>query len=141
MRLFPRFVYAALLAAAWFCAAPCVAAQDFTLTLTGDSIITQRLAVYQRDARFLAAVSAVREGDAAFEFEVRDNGPGIPSEYHEVVFEMFRTLRPRDEIEGSGIGLALVKKTIENHGGDVRVESPGDGGLRVMFTWPKKLSW
>lgn len=42
------------------------AAQDFSLTLTGDSIITQRLSIYQPDPRFMAAVNAVREGDAAF---------------------------------------------------------------------------
>lgn len=66
MRLLLRLLYTALLVAAWLCAAPCGAAQEFTLTLTGDSIITQRLRVYARDARFMAAVNAVREGDAAF---------------------------------------------------------------------------
>lgn len=44
----------------------CARAQDFAVTLTGDSIITQRLSVYQRDARFIEAVNAVRDGDVAF---------------------------------------------------------------------------
>ena len=66
MRLLARLRTAAALAGALLCATPGAAAQDFTLTLTGDSIITQRLSVYQRDPKFMAAVNAVREGDAAF---------------------------------------------------------------------------
>ena len=82
-------------------------------------------------------VSAVRAGDHA-EVTVADDGPGIPPEFHERVFRMFQTLRPRDEVEGSGAGLAIVKKTVETFGGQVRVESDGRGA-RMVFTWP--LSW
>ena len=49
---------------------------------------------------------------------------------------MFQTLRPRDEIEGSGIGLALVKKSIESVGGRVKLESNGLNGCTFRFTWP-----
>lgn len=66
MRLLTRVVVAALLAPALPCMVPRGIAQEFTLTLTGDSIITQRLSVYQRDVKFMAAVNAVRDGDAAF---------------------------------------------------------------------------
>ena len=69
------------------------------------------------------------------EFTVRDDGPGISDDYHERVFRMFQTLKPRDETEGSGIGLAVVKKVVERQGGQVTIESRGRGAT-FRFTWP-----
>ena len=66
---------------------------------------------------------------------VSDDGPGIPTEFHTRVFAMFQTLRPRDELEGSGMGLTFVKKTVELYGGEVGVESHGRG-TTVAFDWP-----
>jgi PAS domain S-box-containing protein len=75
-----------------------------------------------------------------FEFTVRDDGPGIPPEHQKRVFGMFQTLKPRDELEGSGIGLALVKKAVESQGGSVTVESDGVFGCTFRFTWPSSFS-
>ncbi len=77
-----------------------------------------------------------RDRDRHVEFFVRDDGPGIPPQYQAKAFEMFQTLRPRDEVEGSGMGLALVKRLVEFHGGTVQIESVGRG-TTVRFTWPK----
>jgi len=74
-----------------------------------------------------------------YEFSVTDDGPGIPPEYHERVFIMFQTLRPRDEVEGSGMGLALVKKIVETYGGSIRIVSDGVRGTSICFTWPIKI--
>jgi signal transduction histidine kinase len=74
-----------------------------------------------------------------YAFSVTDDGPGIPRQYHERVFGMFQTLRPRDEVEGSGMGLALVKKIVENYGGKVSIESDGILGCCITFTWPTKI--
>jgi len=71
-----------------------------------------------------------------FEFEVKDDGPGIPPEHQQRVFAMFQTLKPRDEIEGSGIGLALVKKAVESVGGTITLKSNGQQGCAFCFTWP-----
>lgn len=66
---------------------------------------------------------------------VRDNGIGIESQYHERVFGLFDQLDPK--AEGSGIGLALVKRIIEAHGGRIWVESRGSGhGSTFCFTIP-----
>ncbi len=69
---------------------------------------------------------------------VSDDGPGIPPEYHERVFRMFQTLRPRYEGSGSGIGLAIVKKLVESHGGYVQIRSGAGPGTTIGFTWPKR---
>jgi len=71
------------------------------------------------------------------EFTVTDDGPGIPERFRERVFGMFQTLKPRDEVEGSGMGLAIVKKLIEIQGGKIWLtEGQAGQGLSVHFTWP-----
>ncbi len=80
-------------------------------------------------------ISAAHKGDCV-EVSVADDGPGIPHEFHERVFRMFQTLRPRDEIEGSGMGLAIVKKLIEAHAGRLALESAPGEGTTIVFTWP-----
>ena len=69
-------------------------------------------------------------------FSVSDDGPGIAPAFHQRIFQMFQTLKPRDQIEGSGMGLALVKKTVETHGGTIELESTEDHGALFRFTWP-----
>jgi two-component system, LuxR family, sensor kinase FixL len=71
------------------------------------------------------------------EFFVRDDGPGIAQDYHEQIFRMFTTLKPRDAVEGSGMGLALVKKIVEGRGGAVVLESAEGRGSTFRFTWPR----
>jgi PAS domain S-box-containing protein len=78
------------------------------------------------------------EQEQAWVFRVKDNGPGIDVKYHEKIFRMFQTLAPRDELESAGIGLAVVKKIVEIHGGKVWVESKTDDGCTFMFTLPKQ---
>ncbi len=73
-----------------------------------------------------------------YEFSVFDDGPGIDPQFHQRIFNMFQTLRPRDEVEGSGMGLALVKKIIEQYGGQVNIDSESRGS-RFYFTWPKSI--
>ena len=79
----------------------------------------------------------VEPSDRWVSIAVSDDGPGIPEQFHERVFGMFTTLRPRDDVEGSGMGLAIVKKVIEAHGGTVALEPGAGRGTTVRFTWPR----
>ena len=85
----------------------------------------------------LIQVSVKEEADR-YQFTVADNGPGIPLEHQQRVFGMYQTLRPRDEVEGSGMGLALVKKIVELYGGTVLLQSDGENGTQITFSWPIK---
>ncbi len=67
-------------------------------------------------------VCAARAGRPR-EFTVADNGPGIAPAFHDRIWGIFQTLQPRDQVEGTGIGLSLVKKIVETRGGRVWVES------------------
>ena len=69
-------------------------------------------------------------------FSVIDDGPGIPEEYRESIFEMFKTLKPRDEVEGSGMGLALVRKIVGRMGGRCGVHPAARRGSHFWFEWP-----
>ena len=73
-----------------------------------------------------------------FEFSIKDNGIGIGPEFHDRIFELFQTLRKAHEKESTGIGLAIVKKIIEDQGGTIRVVSAPGAGAEFIFTWPKK---
>ncbi|MHA6249853.1 sensor histidine kinase [Pontibacter sp. CAU 1760] len=80
----------------------------------------------------------VEENTHTYTFCVRDDGPGIPEQYHEKVFNLFeRLLRDVDRTPGSGIGLATVKKIVEDMGGRIWIETPPGGGTSFLFTWPK----
>lgn len=81
-------------------------------------------------------VSSRTIDDHYLEFSVCDDGPGIPEKFHSRIFGMFQTLKPRDELEGSGMGLALIKKIVETYGGTVTLKSTGRGSC-FSFSWPK----
>jgi signal transduction histidine kinase len=53
---------------------------------------------------------------------------------------MFQTLQPRDKVEGSGIGLALIRRLVQYYGGIVGIENRLPRGARFFFTWPKSIS-
>jgi len=79
------------------------------------------------------AAAPVAQG---WEFSVGDDGPGIRPEFQDRVWGMFQTLAPRDKVEGTGIGLALVKKIVEARGGTVALESQEGAGATFRFVWP-----
>ncbi|MBD2328024.1 ATP-binding protein [Alkalinema sp. FACHB-956] len=76
-------------------------------------------------------------GEDMIEFMVQDDGPGIPSAYHTRVFRLFETLEPRDLTENTGIGLAIAKKLVERVGGRIWIQSNGERGTTIHFSWPK----
>lgn len=81
----------------------------------------------------------VRDLGTLLEFAVTDDGPGIHPQFHRRIFDLFQTLKPRDEVEGSGMGLAIVKKIVESHHGQITVESTPGEGATFRFTWPKAV--
>lgn len=74
--------------------------------------------------------------DARCRFELADNGPGIPAQYHERVFGLFERLGSAPAPTGTGIGLAIVRRIVESVGGRIWIESPAGGGTLVLFELP-----
>jgi light-regulated signal transduction histidine kinase (bacteriophytochrome) len=117
---------------------------DTLPVLTGDR--TQLLQVFTnllRNALTFVAdgtspdvhVCAERHG-GGWQFAVADNGIGIPPEHRQRVFGMFKRLHARDLYAGTGIGLAIVAKVTQRHGGRCWIEDNPGGGSRLVFTIP-----
>ena len=84
-------------------------------------------------------VEACREA-GQWRFSVSDNGIGIPPEYRGQLFVIFRRLYTRHEFPGTGIGLAICKRIVERHGGEIGIESAPEGGSVFWFTLPGEAS-
>ncbi|RME26892.1 MAG: hypothetical protein D6798_05760 [Deltaproteobacteria bacterium] len=101
------------------------------------NLCTNAVKHHDRD-RGHVRVRCRRRGDW-LEFEVADDGPGIPAEYRDKVMQVFKTLRPRDDVEGSGMGLAIARKIVETAGGRIEIGDNEPRGAVFRFRWP--LSW
>jgi PAS domain S-box-containing protein len=75
-------------------------------------------------------------GESEHVFTIADNGPGIAPEFHDRIWGIFQTLEARDKVEGTGVGLSVVKKIVESRGGRVWIESEQGAGATFRFTWP-----
>ncbi len=80
-------------------------------------------------------ISAAREG-AKWRISIQDEGIGIDPTDTDRVFEVFQRLHSHEEHAGTGIGLALCKRIVERHGGEIWVESEPDEGTTFLFTLP-----
>ena len=74
-----------------------------------------------------------------YQFTVSDDGPGIEQKYFEKIFMIFQTLKEKDAFESTGVGLAIVKKILDEIKGTISVTSEPGTGSSFTFTWPKKL--
>ncbi|MCR9117398.1 MAG: ATP-binding protein [bacterium] len=80
-------------------------------------------------------VQATKVG-SNIEFIVKDDGPGIAAELHERAFTPFHTLRSRVKVKGSGLGLSIVRRLVENEGGSIELTSQVGAGSSFRVAWP-----
>jgi len=93
---------------------------------------------YRRQDRPLKIMIRGRALDGKVEFSVSDNGIGIPQMHLDRIFELFQQLKPAaSPSEGVGLGLTIVKRIIDIHNGQIRVESEPDEGATFIITLPK----
>ncbi len=107
---------------------PAVLADKTQLTQLFQNLIGNGIKYQKTSGVPQVHISATRKGGNQWTFSVKDNGLGIEAQYFDKIFGMFQRLHKREEFEGTGIGLAICKKIVERHGGQISVESqPGEG--------------
>lgn len=106
---------------------PDVMADEMQLTQLFQNLVGNAIK-YQAPGTPQIHISAAKNGGTKWDFAVKDNGLGIDPQYFDRIFGMFQRLHKRDEFAGTGIGLAICKKIVERHGGNITVQSaPGEG--------------
>ena len=112
----------------------CVRARTTPLLQILNNLISNALKHHDRDHGEIRV--QIDLDQTTIRLTVSDDGPGIPEEHRERVFQMFQTLRPRDQVEGSGMGLAMVKRLVELHHADIALENREPRGCTFTVTWP-----
>jgi signal transduction histidine kinase len=114
---------------------PTVEGEEPLLTNLFVNLIGNSLKFRRPDVPPVVTVTAERDGEQ-WRITVRDNGIGIEREFADKVFVIFQRLHARDAYEGTGIGLAIVKKIVEYHGGRIWLDLDVDEGTSINFTLP-----
>lgn len=100
------------------------------------NLIANALKFHKEDENPAVSIACEEKSDE-YLFSIKDNGVGIPNEYKERVFVIFQRLHNREKYSGTGIGLAICKKIVEFHGGQIWFESEVDRGTTFYFTLKK----
>jgi two-component system, chemotaxis family, sensor kinase Cph1 len=116
---------------------PTISVDDTQLLQVFQNLIGNAIR-FRRDSPPRIHVSATKNTDEWI-FSIKDNGIGIESRYVERIFLIFQRLHKRSEYEDTGMGLAIVKKVVDRHGGRVWVESEVGVGSTFYFTIPQGL--
>ena len=113
---------------------PIISGDHVQIVQLFQNLISNAIKYRRPDAAPLIRISA-EQSDGSWVFSVSDNGVGVPTEYTDRVFDLFRRLHG-SKIPGTGIGLAICKRIVEKHGGRIWVETGSTGGTTFCFTMP-----
>jgi len=100
------------------------------------NLVSNAIKYHKKDVPPEVTIRAHKDDNEMVRVEVQDNGIGIEKEQYDKAFVMFRRLHSRDEYEGTGIGLAVCKRIVERHGGEIGVESTYGESSTFWFTLP-----
>lgn len=114
---------------------PTIVGNQIVLTQLFSNLLENTIKHNTRDNIHVSVT--VQDESQYYRFSIKDNGVGIAKELQSKLFVMFQTLGTTG---GTGIGLALCKKIVEEVGGNIWVESDIGGGANFIFTWPKNLN-
>jgi signal transduction histidine kinase len=114
---------------------PDIYAEKIPLQQVLSNLISNAIKYHDKDNGFINVY--VEDTSDHYIFFVKDNGPGISKNYHEKIFIIFQTLQERDSFESTGVGLAIVKKILDDRKQKITVTSEPGKGTTFSFTWPK----
>jgi light-regulated signal transduction histidine kinase (bacteriophytochrome) len=115
---------------------PAISADENSLRETMYHLISNAFKYRQKDIPLHISITAELMDDEHIKILVQDNGIGLKEMYHKDIFKMFKKVTAEDNASGPGIGLALCKKIVSKHGGDIGVTSSSGEGAAFWFTMP-----
>lgn len=115
---------------------PTVIADETQMSQVFQNLISNAIKFHSDDKPYIQ-IEAQQENQV-WKFTITDNGIGIEPEFAERIFIIFQRLHTRDQYPGTGIGLAVCKKIVERHGGQIWIEPNTPKGTRVSFTIPER---
>jgi light-regulated signal transduction histidine kinase (bacteriophytochrome) len=107
------------------------------LAMLWQNLIANAIKFRAPDRPPVVRITAAEAPAGTWQFCVVDNGIGIAPEFAEKVFVIFQRLHGRESYPGTGIGLALCKRIVEHHGGEITIDTGYAGGTRICFTLPR----
>ncbi|MDP4196085.1 MAG: ATP-binding protein, partial [Bacteroidota bacterium] len=114
---------------------PSVRCDQLQIMQLFQNLIGNALKFRDKERKPEITITSERSGEMWL-FAIKDNGIGIPQEFFERIFYIFQRLHSRVEYPGTGIGLAVCKRIVERHGGQIWVESTPGKGTTFYFTLP-----
>ncbi|MGI5176454.1 sensor histidine kinase [Dactylosporangium sp. CA-152071] len=118
---------------------PTVPGDVTLLTMLWQNLISNAIKFRHPDRDPVVRVAVGEAGDM-WQFSVEDNGIGIDPKYADKIFVIFQRLHSRETYTGTGIGLAVCKKVVEFHGGEIRLDDTYRDGARFVFTLPREAA-
>jgi light-regulated signal transduction histidine kinase (bacteriophytochrome) len=117
---------------------PAVTTDDMQLAQIFQNLVGNAVKYRRADVAPQVHISATNSTGHEWVFAVRDNGLGIDPQYFARIFVLFQRLHGREELEGTGIGLAICKKMLERLGGKIWLESQPGKGSTFYFSIPER---
>ncbi|MEU8401210.1 CHASE3 domain-containing protein [Nonomuraea sp. NPDC048892] len=118
---------------------PSVVGDPTMLRLLWQNLISNAIKFRDPGRAPVIRIGCAPAGEEGWEFSVADNGIGVEPEFADKIFIIFQRLHSRDTYTGTGIGLAMCKKIVENHGGRIWLDTGYTGGACLRFTLPAEV--
>jgi signal transduction histidine kinase/CheY-like chemotaxis protein len=118
---------------------PCLNTKELLLKQVFSNLIGNAIKYHHKNNGIINI--SIADQESFLKFTITDDGPGIAPKYHHKIFGIFQTLAKSNDLKGTGVGLAIVKKIVEAQGGSIWVESQLEEGSAFSFTWPKQHSF
>lgn len=117
---------------------PVINAVPVSVKMLFQNLVSNALKYQEKDVKPEIEISC-RDRESHWEFKVSDNGIGIKEEYFDQIFQIFNRLHANNVYSGTGIGLAICKKIVNQHGGKIWVKSTEGKGTDFIFTLEKRV--